>query len=110
MKRVRNFDHSLRLDMPIGDPRRFSGILTFAGKYKRLMEDEMTSGGAKMKIKGDMATGQLLFTIPIKGSGFKIPISLTFANRTEFVKEKEVRGNFGFTFDLDSILEKFKPF
>src|SRR5205085_507175 len=65
MKRVRNFDHSLRLDMPIGDPRRFSGILTFAGKYKRLMEDEMTSGGAKMKIKGDMATGQLLFTIPI---------------------------------------------
>lgn len=110
MKRLRNFDNSLRLDLPVGDPRRFSGVLTFAGQYKRLTEDEMTEGGALMPIKGDMATGQLLFTIPIRGSGVKIPFSFTFANRTEFVKEKEVRGNFGFTFDLDSILQRFKPF
>ena len=28
----------------------------------------------------------------------------------ELIKEKEVRGNFGFTFDLDTIFAKFKPF
>jgi len=48
--------------------------------------------------------------IPLKDSGLKIPFSLTFANRTELVREKEVRANFGFTFDLDTIFAKFKPF
>jgi hypothetical protein len=110
MKRVRSFDNSLRLDVPLGDMRRFGAFLTFAGKYKRMLEDDKTSGGTAMATKGDIATGQLLLTIPVGRSGFKIPISMSFANRTEFIKEKEVKGNFGFTFDLDSILEKLKPF
>ncbi|HEX7956633.1 MAG TPA: hypothetical protein VF508_06810 [Pyrinomonadaceae bacterium] len=110
MKRVRNFDNSLRLDVPLGDMRRFGAFLTFAGKYKRMLEDEKTAAGATIATKGDMATGQLLLTIPVGRTGFKIPISMSFANRTEFIKEKEVRGNFGFTFDLDSVLEKLKPF
>lgn len=106
MKRLRDFDNSLRLDIPLGDVRKVGNfVLTFAGQYKRLTEDEMPG----MNNKGDIASGQLLFTIPIKGTGFKIPVSLSFANRTELVKEKEVRGNFGFTFDLDSIFAKFKP-
>jgi hypothetical protein len=107
MKRLRDFDNSLRLDIPLGDVRKVGNfVLTFAGQYKRLTENEMPG----MNNKGDIASGQLLFTIPIKGTGFKIPVSLSFANRTELVKEKEVRGNFGFTFDLDSIFAKFKPF
>jgi hypothetical protein len=110
MKRVRNFDNSLRLDVPLGDMRRFGAFLTFAGKYQRMMEDEKTSGGAAMATKGDIATGQLLLTIPVGKTGFKIPISMSFANRTEFIKEKEVKGNFGFTFDLDSVLQRLKPF
>ncbi|HNH83997.1 MAG TPA: hypothetical protein PL157_16620, partial [Acidobacteriota bacterium] len=56
----------------------------------------------------DTAIGQVKLTIPVKGSGVKIPISVTFANRTELIKEKEVRGNIGITFDLDSIFAKFK--
>lgn len=105
--RLRDFENSLRLDIPLGDVRKVGNfVFTFAGQYKRVTEDEMPG----VDNKGDIATGQLQFTIPIKGTGFKIPISLSFANRTEFVKEKEVRGNFGFTFDLDSIFAKFKPF
>jgi hypothetical protein len=55
-------------------------------------------------------SGQIKLVIPIKNSGVRIPFSLSFANRTELIKEKEVRGNFGFTFDLDTIFAKFKPF
>ena len=111
MKRIRDFDNSLRLDVPLGDVRKIGNfVLTFAGQYKRLMENDMTSTNGVMNIKGDIATGQVLFTIPVKGSGFKIPLSFTFANRTELVKEREVRGNFGFTFDLDALFAKFKPF
>ena len=60
--------------------------------------------------KGDIAAGQIKLIIPLKDTGIKIPFSITFANRTELIREKEVRGNFGFTFDLDTLFAKFKSF
>jgi hypothetical protein len=44
---------------------------------------------------------QAKVTVPVKGSGVKIPLSLSYANRTELLKEKEVRGHIGVTFDMD---------
>lgn len=44
---------------------------------------------------------QARITIPVKGSGVKMPLSVSFANRTELLSEKTVRAHFGFTFDLD---------
>jgi hypothetical protein len=44
---------------------------------------------------------QAKLTVPVKGSGVKIPLSVTYSNRTELLKEKEVRGHIGVTFDLD---------
>ena len=37
-----------------------------------------------------------------------ILIALTIANRTELVKEKEVRGNIGVTFDIDTVIGLLK--
>ena len=48
--------------------------------------------------------GQLKLTIPVQDGGVKIPISVTWANRTDLVKESVVRGSIGFTFSLDSLL------
>jgi hypothetical protein len=44
-------------------------------------------------------------TIPMPGvlAGLKIPLSVTFANRTELIDEKEIRGNVGFTLDLSKL-------
>ena len=39
--------------------------------------------------------------VPVKGSGVKIPLSVSYANRTELLKEKEIRGHIGLTFDMD---------
>jgi hypothetical protein len=39
--------------------------------------------------------------LSVKGSGVKIPLSLSYANRTELLKEKDVRGHVGVTFDMD---------
>ena len=33
-------------------------------------------------------------------AGLKVPVSVTFANRTELIDETEVRGQVGFTVDL----------
>ena len=44
---------------------------------------------------------QAKVTIPVKGSGVKVPLSVSYANRTELLSEKTVRAHLGFTFDLD---------
>ena len=110
--RMRDAQAALQLDGTFGRPEAFGVfVLSFAYKYERLMEDAVVATGVTVPdTKGDINTGQLKLTIPVKPLGLRIPISVTFANRTELIKEKEVRGNFGFTFDLDQILGKLKPF
>lgn len=108
--RLRDFQFAGQIDVPfrVGEGQ-FD--LWFSGRYTRLMEDATLSNGLTIpNTKGDIAVGQLGLQVPIKGLGVKFPISVTFANRTELVKEKVVRGNFGFTFNWDTLLSKLKPF
>ncbi len=112
-KRVRDFQFATQFDMPFGELGMGMGkpVLSFAGRYERLMADATTSVGTTMpNTQGNIGVGQIKLVIPIKNSGVRIPISFSFANRTELIKEREVRGNFGFTFDLDALFSKFKPF
>ena len=110
--RIRDFSFAGQFDIPFGSVREAGQfVLWGSGKYQRLMEDSTTQAGTVMpNTSGDIAVGQFGLRIPIKGLGIKFPISVSFANRTELIKEKEVRANFGFTFDLDTIFAKFKPF
>lgn len=39
-------------------------------------------------------------------SGVRIPLSFTTSNRTELIKETEILGNIGITFDLDKLFVK----
>ncbi|MDT5159049.1 MAG: hypothetical protein QOH51_3406 [Acidobacteriota bacterium] len=108
--RVRDFEFSGQLDKPFKVSGVGNFIFSFAGKYERALENVTALDGTVLpNTKGDIAVGQIKLTIPFL-DGMKLPISLSFANRTELVREKEVRGNFGFTFDIDKILAKFKPF
>ncbi|MDQ2975562.1 MAG: hypothetical protein M3R69_09150 [Acidobacteriota bacterium] len=50
---------------------------------------------------------QAKLTIPFL-PGMEIPISVSVANRTEFVQEKEVKGKFGFTFDVSKAWKAFR--
>lgn len=111
-RRFRDFQFSGQIDMPFGSVRDFGQFVLFAGgRHERLLENSTTDLGAILpNTKGDIGSLQVGLKVPIKGTGFKIPFSVTFANRTELIKEKEVRGSFGFTLDLDTILAKFKPF
>jgi len=109
--RVRDFQFAGQVDVPfqVGAVGQF--VFWFSGRYERLLEDaEQLNGVALPGTKGDIAVGQFGLRVPMPGTGLQLPISFTFANRTELVREKEVRGNFGFTFNLDSILARFKPF
>jgi hypothetical protein len=110
LDRVQDVDLSGQLDLPLGEIQKIGSIvLSFSGKYKHMMQDTMMASGMMADTKGDIGVGQVKLTIPVKGSGVRIPISFTFANRTELIKEKIVRGNIGITFDLDSIFARLKP-
>jgi hypothetical protein len=112
IRRIRDFQFALQTDTKLGN--RFGTgdvLLSFAGRYERLNTDVVDDIGlVKPGTKGDLAFGQLKLTIPIADWGIKLPLSVTFANRTELIKESTVRANFGFTFDLDPIFGRLKPF
>jgi hypothetical protein len=107
---MRDFQFAAQMDVPfrVGEGQ-FD--LWFSGRYERLMEDvSLASGVVVPNTKGDIAIGQIGLNVPIKGLGVKFPISVTFANRTELINEKVVRGSFGFTFNWDTLLSKWNPF
>lgn len=68
-----------------------------SGNYERLQENQHQAGK-----KADIGLGNIKLEIPIS-SGVSFPLSVTFANSSEQVKETYVRGNFGISFDLDKL-------
>lgn len=108
--RIRDFQFAGQMDIPFTFRNIGQFDFWFSGRYERLLEDATTAAGITLpNTKGDIAVGQFGLNIPIKSLGIKFPISLTFSNRTELIKEKEIRGNFGFTFNWDTLLSKLKP-
>ncbi len=66
--------------------------LALGGRYER-MEDQSANIW--------LAQGRIEF--PLVG-GVSLPVSVTYASRSELVNESEVRGNFGISLDTDKLL------
>jgi hypothetical protein len=108
---LRDYRISAELDVPlrpidnVGRP-----TLSFSGQFLSLRQEplgqKVTLNAVTITRTGNMGVFQTKLSIPIKNSGVKIPISFTYASRTELVKEHDVRGNIGITFDLDSLFSK----
>ena len=56
--------------------------------------------------RGNIGLGQVKITFGLRDTKVKIPLALTFANRSELIKANEVRGQIGISYDFDSL---FKP-
>ncbi len=112
--RVRDLQASLQLDVQLPEIQQLGkGTLTFSGLYMNLLEQPLGMpimvNGQVVNTKGDIELGQAKLTFPVKkGSGVNIPLSFTYASRTELNKEHDIRGNIGVTFDLDSIFAGLK--
>ena len=130
-RRFKDFSLSAQWDRPVGRAFEIPFIFTAAARYQYIPEDipvpatalivPDTAGdtaapipaaaaapaGSAIAPKGHLILGQAKLTIPLK-SGMRIPLSVTFANRTELIEEKDVRANFGVTFDLDAFVAAVK--
>jgi hypothetical protein len=100
----RDFTSSVELLQKIGrspflrDPGNKDQIaLSFSGRYQRMPENQGIPGK-----KADIAVAGGKFEIPV-APGVSFPISVTYANATELIKEAHVSGNFGISFDLDKL-------
>jgi len=96
-----------------GDVRGFS----FAGQLRFQLNRENLIGKKPfffdVATQGNWMTGgksiyktQAKITLPI-ADGIEFPVSVTYANRTELIDEKEVRGQFGFTLDTARLIRAF---
>jgi hypothetical protein len=109
--RFRDYQAAAQLDISVGRPHDLGVyVLSFSGKYIKQLENSVDAAGVVLPdTTGSTKMAQIKLTIPMKGAGVKIPLSVTFANRTDLIKESVVRANVGFTFDLDSTFARFKP-
>lgn len=114
-QRFRDFAFSGQLDLPLTGLTGAFGdsMLTLGVKWQRMLTESifLFDGVTEIKnLKGNIILGQAKVNIPLF-DGFSVPLSFTYANRPELTKlEKQSRGNFGFTFDLSSLLQRFNPF
>lgn len=96
--RVRDFHVSISFEGTAKSPFRRADsndlskvTYSFSGRYQKMKETRFDIGIAQFKVE-----------LPIT-MGLSLPFSVTYANRTEFNDEDEVRGNFGLSFDLDKL-------
>jgi hypothetical protein len=54
--------------------------------------------------KGDLWLGQAKLSLTPPGSSIKVPLSVTYSNRTELIDTPTWRGQVGLAYDLDSLL------
>ena len=124
----KDFNLTAQWDRPLGKVLEIPFAITLATRYQYIPEDVPVSGaalitptteattpapaavpasGTAIAPKGHLILGQAKLTIPLK-NGVKIPLSVSFANRTELIKESDVRANFGITFNLDAFVAAAK--
>jgi hypothetical protein len=82
--------------------------LSFAGLYTYLHQSPLglgitTFNGVSITERGHIGVFQTKLEFPTANNSVRIPLSFTFSNRTELIKESEVRGQIGVSFNLDSL-------
>jgi hypothetical protein len=107
----RDFQIAGQIDVPLGsvDQRVGAGtgigapVVGIAFLSQKLTDRAAVSfAGQTFTVEpGWINAVQARVMLSVKGSGVKIPLSLSYSNRTELLDEKEVRGHVGVTFDMD---------
>jgi hypothetical protein len=110
----KSFELTAQLEHPLGATFVLpSATGSLSARYSYLPNDTAASGPAPgagtapasvgIAPKGNIVVIQGKLTVQIKGTGMKVPLSVTASNRTELIKEKDVRASVGVTFDLDAL-------
>ena len=109
---LKSIDITTQIERPLGRGLP-APTVTVAGRYSYLphvtaAQAETAAGTAAAAAgtapEGHIGVFQAKLTVPVK-NGLKVPISVTASNRSELIKEKDVRGSIGLTLDLDVFMQ-----
>jgi hypothetical protein len=121
VKRFRDAQASLQADRKLPDVSDRLGAALTLGYYFQYMADnallKIPSGdlapGTSISLPGDASVllntkgsihiAQLGLTLTVKGTGIRVPVMVSYSNRTDLIKANDVRGHFGVSYDLDSL-------
>jgi hypothetical protein len=124
VSRLRDAQVALQFDKKFGTAKSLVSPDLSAGYYFQYMVDKALltlpstalAPGTSIPLPGNASEllnttgpihlGQVKVTFSIRNTGINFPIALTFSNRTDLIKATDVRGNFGITYDLDSLFTK----
>jgi hypothetical protein len=120
VRRLRDAQAALQLDIAMTPDSSRVGASLSAGYYFQWMADnallsipsgDLAPGTAiplpgdasvLLGTKGTISIGQIEVTFTFK-NGLKLPLALSYANRTDLLKASGVRGHFGLSYDLESL-------
>jgi hypothetical protein len=82
-------------------------VLSFSGVWIRLHQPPLGLGvtiqDENIDKPGNIGVFQTKLELPTANAAVRIPFSFTYANRTELLKESDVRGQIGITVNLDAL-------
>jgi len=108
---IRDFKVAAEVDFPIP---QFVGLakstLSVSGLVQDLLQEPLGQkvmvNGVSVTNAGNIVLGQVKWSVPVGTSGVVIPISITSSNRTDLIKETDVKGTFGISYNFDSLFSK----
>lgn len=85
--------------------------LSFSGLYVYLNQEPLglgilTFNQTEIQDRGHIGLFQAKFEMPTANNAVRVPLSFTYSNRTELIKESDARGQIGISFNLDSLFGK----
>jgi hypothetical protein len=83
-------------------------VLSVAGLWLHLHQRPLgieipTFVGTKVNQPGNIGVFQTKLELPTANAALRVPISFTYSNRTDLIKESDVRGQVGVSLNLDSL-------
>jgi hypothetical protein len=82
--------------------------LSFAGLYMYLHQEPLGLGlelfnQQEIDEPGHIGVSQAKLEFPTASNTIRLPLSFTYSNRTELIREADVRGQFGISVNLDAL-------
>jgi hypothetical protein len=106
----RDLQIGLKLDFPFSGVANFLGKGTFevSGLYVKLHQMplgvNLMVNGVTVTEPGKIGLFQAKYTVATGNSGVQVPISITYSNRTDLIKENSIQGNIGITWDMSKLV------
>jgi len=107
----RDLQFGAKIDIPFSGMANVvdKGTFTLSGLFVDLHQMplgiNLMVNGVSVTQPGKIGLFQAKYTIPLgNGTGVQLPISITYSNRTDLIKETSVQANIGITFDMSKLI------